>query len=381
MPFNMDEYFARPPDEPQVVTCYRGTVEEVAEPDRPTVCDCGECRSMRAEEHSSEFEEEDDSDETEYARNADEAMLPGALASALPTPLLRILRQGGRRWSAEVEINALDYSQAARVLRAETAGYNSEEDGSNRNGSVFSTPDCTVDAEIKLSRMRDGNARHAQTCVDTYRALRDAGGVVGYNCGHHVHVDAQRLAELGTDAAVEVIGTAAMIGKACDATLTALAATGFDRHRQEMGNEYGEAYWRTDAGVLEDRSALHGSRTGYAINYNNASTATVEYRLPNGTLEPIRAHAHVAVALGLVDLAEAAILDHDKRAVEAVQAARGQAFGEHEGMGFLMRHLRLHADSYVALGVAAETSPMGRESLKIVREKARRVTGKTLARA
>lgn len=361
----------QPPDEVPV-SPVSGTIDH---PDMTaSACDCRDCQRARAG-YEDTFEEEDE--EPEYSsedsqRETEEAPLSSADRNALPAPLLRFLRNGGRRWSAEVEINQLGYGQAARLLSAEIAGYRGDE-GSARNGSVFSTPDCTVDAEIKLSRMRDGNERHAQTCRKTYDRLRDAGASVGYNCGHHVHVDAQRIAEMGMDRAFEVVQAAVIVAKACDATLMALAASGFEAHRDTAGNEYGACGWCTSEDVLHGRYSLHASRTSYAINYEEPSAATIEYRLPNGTLEPIRAHAHIAVPLGLVDLAERAVLDSDEEAKAAVASAKDvYEFTESAGAVFLVSALRLHSDSYAALAVAADTAPCGAATRKAFAAAAKR---------
>jgi hypothetical protein len=317
-------------------------------------------------------EDPDDGDYLDFGpRVQDESWLAPAQANSLRSPLLHILRNGGRSWSAEVELNGLSYSHAARVLKTAVAGYRERSD---QRGSVVSTPDCTVDAEVKLSRMRDGNATHAKTCVNAYHALRGADAVAGYNCGHHVHVDASRLAEMDYYKAQEVVQAAAFVGAACDKTLTALAASGYAHHRMYEDNDYGAPGWAFSE-VLNDRFAIHGSTISHAISYGTPGSATVEYRLPNGTLEPIRAHAHIAIAVGLLDLAERAILDLDAEALKLVDRARssvesvidnyawqpggdeGAGFDEVQGAGILAKALRLHQDSYRALAAACASAP------------------------
>lgn len=346
------------------------TIDEM-EDDAP--CACPSCQQMRWDAGRSlagdtydpdDYPDDDEESEYDGLRDEDETFIREADAARLPRPLLHLLRNGGRRWSAEVEINGMSYSAAARVLGSEVQGYRDDED-SQRNGSVFSTPDVTVDAEIKLSRMRDGNERHAATCRSTYRALRGAGGSVAYNCGHHVHVDAQRIAECGETVAFQVIRAAAIVGEACDATLVALASSGFSEHRSQMGNEYGDPSWEKGHSLLEGRYAIHGSRLGYAVRIEQPGTATIEYRLPNGTLEPIRAHAHVAIALGLVDLAERAILDGDKHAAEILRDADGASYSQERGAAILAKGLRWHADSYAALAVASKSSPANADHVAV----------------
>lgn len=330
-------------------------------------CLCPDCLSDRLGQL--------DSDQDLYGRGPSGTREKAPSYGLTFTPLRNILRIPGMLWSAEVELVGIGYSRAARELGCETDSYGGSDGG---HGTILATPDATVDAEVKLSRMLDGSPDCAETCCDAYYTLRDAGGVADLSCGHHVHIDASRLAEAGLDVATEVVAAAAALGASCDRTLTALAASGYSEHREDSGNSYG-GDWHVGAYAMGDRYKLHGSRTSYAINYGNPHNATVEYRLPNGTLYAERAHAHVGIAAGLVHLASAAILDADPSAVEAVTAAYDRlqgwqspycnavstptppAFSEADGAAFLSRHLHLHTDTLRALHLAAKDGPATRQ--------------------
>jgi hypothetical protein len=325
----------------------------------PDICDCDDCRRSRG----------DDDDDYGYGPGPDATReRPPSIRPSGLRPLANILRTPGTLWSAEIEVVGIGYSRAARELGCESGGYG--ENGGR--GQILATSDATVDAEIKLSQMLDGDAGDAAMAAGAYVDLREAGAVADYSCGHHVHVDASAIAQAGQAVAIEVVRAAAALGAVCDRTLTVLASTGYGGHREDSGNTYGGS-WHIGPYILGDRYKLHGARTGYALNYGNPSYATVEYRLPNGTLYAHRAHAHLAIAMGLVDLAKAAWLDADPNAQEAVRNAMARldgwtgpdylrsldppGFSEADGAAFLSRYLRLHADSYSALALAAADAP------------------------
>lgn len=330
-------------------------------------CECDDCRRSRGE----------DGEDLEYGAGPASTREAPLSAPVTFAPLRNILRLPGMLWSAEVEVVGMGYVRAARILGCETEGYGY----SGGHGEIVATLDATVDAEIKLSRMTDGDSYVASMCSDAYWDLREGGAVADYSCGHHVHIDARRIAEAGEGVALEVITAAAALGAACDRTLTALASTGYREHREDSGNNYG-GDWCLTPSILGDRYKLHGSRTGYAISYGNPSYATVEYRLPNGTLYAERAHAHVALAGGLVDLASRAVLDRCPSASEAVGLAFDRlqgwrnpysdpltppCYGEADGAAFLSRYLHLHPDSFRALSLAAKDSPASKQHADVWR--------------
>ena len=328
---------------------------------------CEDCRDRRAE-----AEDYDSGESYGPGPQSTRERPPSAEADFLP--LLNLLDRPGTKWSAEVEVVGLGVSRSASAIGCPTDSYGGSAEG---NGSIIVTPDATVDAEIKLSRMTSGSREDAYACRTAYEELRYAGAIADYSCGHHVHIDACRMAEQGSDVTGAVIAAAAALGASCDATLTALAAAGYREHREGAGNTYG-GDWYVGPYAMNDRYKLHASRANYAISYGNPSNATVEYRLPNGTLYAERSHAHVALAAGLVDLASAAILDSCPTAAEAVAAAFTRlqgwvspyspgtdylppCYSEADGAAFLSRYLRLHVDSFKALALAAADSPASKQ--------------------
>lgn len=327
-------------------------------------CECDACMRARGEGY--------DDDEISYGVGPDDTR-ESRPTGVLLDPLHNILALPGTIWSAEVEIVGMGYSRAARVLGASSGSYGEQGEA----GEIVCTSDATVDAEVKLSRMQDGSPHDGRLCSDAYATLREEGAQADLSCGHHVHVDASRMAGEGVEKTLAVVTAAAALGACCDRTLTALASTGYREHREESGNSYG-GDWHVGPYVLGDRYKLHGSRASYAISYGNPSGATVEYRLPNGTVYADRAHAHVAIAAGLVDLASRAILDECPDASEAVAAAFARlqgwvspysgdhraeppAFSEADGAAFLTRYLHLHHDSLRALALAADDAPTSKQ--------------------
>lgn len=341
--------------------------------DAEAECNCGECMAERSGGGGG------------YGHGAPvEAPLSHrATLGAEFRPFASLLRTAGTRWSAEIELVGISIGRSARVLECES-GYYSETGGS---GEILACGDATVDVEVKLSRMRDGNPAHAVRSADAYDRLRNAGGYANTHCGHHVHVDASRFAE-SQEVAQRIVRNAVLLGAACDRTLTALAAVGFDAHRESHGNSYG-GDWNADD-PLGDRSKLHGNRLLYAVLDREPSRATVEYRLPNGTAHAERAHAHVAIALGLVDLAHRA--ETEREAAAAVQAARdglggwqgsflpyGGGWPEGVGAAFLRDQLALSDDSLRALAAAACDAPTSADHRRVWADAAAAIGGSVSA--
>jgi hypothetical protein len=166
------------------------------------------------------------------------------------------------------------------------------------------------------------------------------------------------------------------IGAACDETLKVLAASGYECHREDAGNSYpGE--WNA-YNPLGGRGKMHGSRLAYAIGDRRPDTATIEYRLPNGTAYSARAHAHIALALAIVDVAKRAQIDYDREAVAIVRQCRErlqgwdgrpfnypQGFSEDEGARFLLANLPLHTDSVRAIAHAVDSAPATRAHVAV----------------
>lgn len=322
------------------------TWQDARENDEATCAGCGAC-------------EDECCCDSEPERAADEQPLSLAMRRVTFAPLARMLRRGGRYWSSEVEINMLDEYAASRVLSAERESYGHK---ATAAGTIIVTSDCTCDAEIKIGRMRDG-ATMTQRARDAYDTLRNAGAACGYNTGHHVHVDASRIVLEGADAVETVLRASLTLASACNPTLVALAASGYDQHRDELSEEgYGGSLKTSHSRALTGRTAWHATNAHYvANNGRDYGIPTFEYRLPNGTLEPIRAHAHIATALGLLDFGErckdgdADALDHLRQAEERIGHA--QDWSEADGAAILTRALQLHPDSLKALAIAAKTSP------------------------
>lgn len=320
---------------------------EVAFADRDEPCDCGNCE---------ECGYADDEPDTQECGQREDPLPSAARNTSAFTPLARLLRRGGRYYSAEVEVNGISPYDAAQALGCEEDGYGSKP---SRIATIVATDDCTVDAEIKLGRFRDG-AKHAANALAVYETLRRNGATCAENTGHHVHVDATRITDLGTDAVERVLRASLTLADATELALRPLAASGYARHRDPSGMGYGG---NLKCGV---ESAL-GARTGWhASNAHNlalygSGIPTFEYRLPNGTLEPIRAHAHIAVALGLLDFGERCLdRDHEAREIErqaADRIAHAQHWSEADAANILTRALHLHPDSLNALAIAAATSP------------------------
>lgn len=320
-------------------------------------CRCGDCEACGY------------SDDEENFDNIDERPISSDLRSLITfLPLDRILRRGGRYFSCEVEVNGISVYGAARAIGCDEGSYSAR---TRENGQIVATDDCTCSAEIKIGRMRDG-AKMTQAARDTYASLAAAGAGCGYNTGHHVHVDATRICDLGTDAVDEVLTASLTLASALDPTLRALAASGYPEHREQAT---GEGY----AGSLKDsidraknhRTAWHASNARYHSEHGpgNGGIPTFEYRLPNGTIEPIRAHAHVAVALGLLDFGER-VMDGDPDAKDFYRQARDRVahagdWSQADGAAILTRALHLHPNSAKCLEIAAATSPIDQQATRV----------------
>lgn len=302
-----------------------------------------------------------------------EVMLSPSQRDLLPDPVRWILRKGGRVWSAEVECNGLRVDDVRSFLHMEAGNYSTRPE----HPSVIVSGDSTVDAEIKVSCMRDGSAAHQAMALDAYARLSGAGAFAATNAGHHVHVDGTRVADLGYDESQRVMIAAAKVGFITQEALVRLATSGYQAHR------HGQTEWRIDERVMEQRSNYHGERLAMAAREQTGSCATAEYRLPNATLEPIRAHAHIAIALGLLDFAERAVLDSDSEAQAMLltiedRCNHAAVFEEHLAASFLADALHLSSDSHRALAIAAATSPASTKHKRLWRDKTS-LTAKALA--
>jgi hypothetical protein len=296
--------------------------------------------------------------ESNFSASELEQRLSNLQRAVIAAPLKNLLEKGGRVWSAEVEIDHMRPGRAARVLGVEEGQYSTRPD----RPSVVACSDSTVDAEIKISCMRDGARPHALLAQSTYERLYAAQARCRINTGHHVHVDGTRIADLGYETTMEVLKAAATMGLATQEALQAICASGYESHR---GYGASNRFHTADSYLATKGPALHGQRVlGAARNQDQLvhSGATTEFRMPNGTLEPIRAHAYIALALGLVDFAERAILDAEPQAVAALQTARdrvmhAESYPEIMASSFLLSNLRLSEDSFAALAVTAWTAP------------------------
>lgn len=301
----------------------------------------------------------DDDEAPDYG--IDEEPISDTLRTLTFDPLARILRRGGRYWSTEVEINGISSYTAATILGAEQDGYTYK---ATEAGTIIATDDCTCDAEIKIGRMRDG-ATMTRRARATYDTLRENGAGCGFNTGHHVHVDASRIVNDGIDTVEAVLQASLTLASACNPTLVALASSGYPSHRDPNGSNYAGSLKHGDA--LRNRTAWHASNARYvAQNGDGYGIPTFEYRLPNGTTEPIRAHAHIAVALGLLDYGERCH-DGDTEAQMILGQAQDRVshagdWSEADGAAILSRALHLHPDSLRALAIAAETGPANKQT-------------------
>lgn len=302
-----------------------------------------------------------------YSDSLMEQPLTRAQRRVLDQPLRNILVKGGRVWSAEVEVDHLNPGQAANVLGVQAGQYSTRPD----SPSVVACSDSSVDAEIKISCMRDGSRAHGVLATGTYYQLYEALARARLNTGHHVHIDGTRLADLGGEVAMEVLVAASTFGFANQPVLRAICASGYSRHRA-----YGGAHqFRTSPDHLSSKGpAIHGQRMLGAARNNMQiaySGATMEFRMPNGTLEPIRAHAYVALAAALLDFGERAVLDAEPSAVEALRqltelVQHSHSFAEDVSAQFMIDNLALSDDSFAALAVAGWTAPMLGDAAKQV---------------
>lgn len=285
-------------------------------------------------------------------------------------PLHRILLKGGRVWSAEVEVDHLSVGAAARALRVEQGQYSTRPDQT----SVIAASDSSVDAEIKISCLRDGAITHSGLAVQTYETLRQHLALARMNCGHHVHIDGTRAADAGSQPATDAVWAMSQLGRSCRSVLLRLCASGFRQHRA-----YGatQVFASGPDGIRSKSVAIHGQRLissarNQSIRYSGATT---EFRVPNGTLEPIRGHAYVALAMGLWDLAERAVLDEEPFAIEALRLAEERIahaaeFTQEIAAQFLIDHLALSDDSFLALAITAHTSPLTSPIKRAFRDRA-----------
>lgn len=341
-------------------------------------CDCRACIQAQEGSVDLDYDHEDETYDEDYCGDcacspcecrthvfgdAERCLLPMD-RNRMPTPLLSILRKGGRYWSAEVEINGLTPESAAKVAEIPMEGYGAK---SKADAYICATSDCTVDAEIKIGRIRDGGKLPAEMARMTYDALRLGGGVCNYNAGHHVHVDATRVCDLGVEAVRTVLRASLTLANACEPALMALAASGYEYHRAGE-NDYAGSLKDPPEHAERGRTAWHASNARSCAHYgvdNGGGIPTFEYRLPNGTTEPIRAHAHIAIALGLLDLGER-FLDRDQDARDFVRKAEGRiashmGYSEADAAGILARALHLSPDSLTALAIAADTAPASKQ--------------------
>lgn len=319
-----------------------------AEQDEARPCNCGNC------------EECGYADSESHAYGESESMLTDNQRGTIAQPLLHLLRRGGRYFSAEVEVNGLDPDDAARALGCDTDGYGAKP---SRIATIVATDDCTVDAEIKLGRFRDG-ATHTANARAVYDTLRRHDAFCAANTGHHVHVDATRLVDAGQDAVERVLRASLTLANATETALRPLASSGYDGHRDPSGMGYGGNLKSSVRDALNARTGWHASNAYEHVNYGNG-IPTFEYRLPNGTLEPIRAHAHIAVALGLLDFGERCYdNDPEARTIErqaADRIAHAKHWSEADSASILSRALHLHPDSLHALALAADTGPANKQ--------------------
>ena len=241
-----------------------------------------------------------------------EAHLAERLGSLI-NPFESLLPKGGKVWSAEVEINVLTPGEAATALGVETGSYSIRPDVP----SVVTASDSSVDAEVKISCMRDGAAHHAEYAQRTYRLLREEGAEVRNNCGHHVHVDATRAVDAGLDAVINVGWAASRMGRMITPALLPICSSGYSRHR---GYNAENRFVQDRTQLISKGWALHAARAMAQAQRRNLaySGATFEFRMPNGTLEGIRAHAYVALGLSLVDFGERFALDDEPAAVRTM---------------------------------------------------------------
>lgn len=309
----------------------------------------------------------------------EETLLSESQRALLASPLRWMLRKGGRCWSAEVECNGHNMSDVARITGMQTGNYSTRPD----TPTILASSDATVDAEIKISCMRDGSAVHQDMALSAYRQLVGIGQFCATNSGHHVHVDATRLADLGYEAAEKVVLNATKLGVVCHEAISRIAATGYPAHRF-AGGAPSTVEWYQDNRAMEHRSHLHGERLAYAARDQQGRNATVEYRLPNGTLEPIRAHAHIALALGLLDFGERCY-DGDPQALSILTAATDRLqhaalLDEETAATMLLDALHLSSDSAKALAIAVATCPANDKHKRIWRSKTK-FTAKQLAAA
>lgn len=322
-------------------------------------CTCDDCRPSDEDEYIEDYED---------SRSNDERAIPPDLASkATFQPFARLLRRGGRYFSCEVEVNGIDSYDAQRALGCDSDGYSYK---SSETGSIVATDDCTCDAEIKIGKMRDG-ATITAAAANVYDTLRQAGAYCGFNTGHHVHVDAARITQLGTEAIETVLSASLALASACNPTLVGLAATGYSGHRDTSGHGYAGTLKDSPSRAMTDRTAWHASNARYcASDYPySAGIPTFEYRLPNGTTYAIRGHAHAAVALGLLDFGER-VLDEDPEALDYLRHAEDKLshageWNAPDGASILTRALHLHTNSLTALNIAAHTSPLDAQTRQV----------------
>lgn len=324
-------------------------------PDGTYECECGDCDECGYSEPDNEFP-------------IDETSLSSALRIVPFAPLARILRRGGRYWSAEVEINGLSPVGAARAIGCDQESYGTK---LRDAGTIVATDDCTCHAEIKIGRMRDGATMTARALA-AYDSLREHGAGCGYNTGHHVHVDATRVVDLGAEAVDTVLTASLTLASACEPTLKALASTGYATHRDTHGDGYAGSLKDSKNSALSQRTAWHASNAHYVAQYGpeGGAISTFEYRLPNGTTEPIRAHAHIAVALGLLDFGER-VLDREPDALETLRRAQdriahAQDWSMADGAAILTRALTLHPNSLACLSIAAQTAPTDKQTRDVL---------------
>lgn len=326
--------------------------------------ECTECGSdySYGDDAAACCEDDDGSDDDNGERDCGEQEKPltPAQRAILPMPLLHLLRKGGRVWSAEAEVNGVSPHDAARMIGCNEEGYTTKPD----HACIIAASDCTVGAEIKVSCMRDGAKAHANMARHAYETLNTSYAYAGDNCGHHVHTDATRQTDLGTDAVRHALSAALTLARVCRNALTPLAASGFHEHR---GGGHAGNLTTPVENALSMRSGLHASNAHTKARYEEREQGyngipTWEYRYPNGTTEAIRAHAHAGIALGLQDFAERATLDRDPEARAWLRRASDRdkhaaPWTQADAAAVLAQALHLHQDTHRALSVAAESSP------------------------